>query len=194
MIMTQETNFAELQELKEQFTLLSRKLDKQALINDNMLKEAMTRNISVIEREYKSRFQVALIVAPVLTVVFLVMGLHWGFILLMDAVALAEFLLDCRCYRALAPQRLMSLNMTDAAERAIRYRKLRSMARRVMLIPNIVLVVWTVLIACHYSWNVPILVLCLVAFVVAIEISIYQEKKVNKHLDSLLKHIEELKM
>ena len=90
MIMTQETNFAELQELKEQFALLSRKLDKQALINDNMLKETMTRNVSVIEREYKSRFQVVLITVPVLTIVFLIMEFHWGFILLMDVVALTE--------------------------------------------------------------------------------------------------------
>lgn len=192
--MTQETNFAELQELKEQFALLSRKLDKQALINDNMLKETMTRNISVIEREYKSRFQVVLITVPVLTIVFLIMEFHWGFILLMDVVALTELLLDWQCYRALAPQRLMSLNMTNAAERVIRYRKLRSLTRRVILIPNIVLTVWAVLIACHYSWNVPILTLCLIVSVVAVEISIYQEKKVNKHLDSLLKHIEELKM
>lgn len=192
--MTQETNFAELQELKEQFALLSRKLDKQALINDNMLKETMTRNVSVIEREYKSRFQVVLITVPVLTIVFLIMEFHWGFILLMDVVALTELLLDWQCYRALAPQRLMSLNMTNAAERVIRYRKLRSLTRRVILIPNIVLTVWAVLIACHYSWNVPILTLCLIVSVVAVEISIYQEKKVNKHLDSLLKHIEELKM
>lgn len=192
--MTQETNFAELQELKEQFALLSRKLDKQALINDNMLKETMTRNVSVIEREYKSRFQVVLITVPVLTIVFLIMEFHWGFILLMDVVALTELLLDWQCYRALAPQRLMSLNMTNAAERVIRYRKLRSLTRRGILIPNIVLTVWAVLIACHYSWNVPILTLCLIVSVVAVEISIYQEKKVNKHLDSLLKHIEELKM
>ena len=138
--MTQETHFAELQTLKEQFALLSRKLDKQAIINDSILNEAMTRHVSVIEREYRSRFQIALIGAPVLTVVFLLItGFHWGFILLMDAVAATEFLLDRRCYRALAPQRLMTLNMTDAAERAIRYRKLRSLTHRILLIPNIVL-------------------------------------------------------
>lgn len=191
--MTQETNFAEWQMLKEQFALLSRKLDKQAIINENMLREAMTRHVSGIERTYKSRFQVALIAAPVLTVVFLVMGFHWGFILLMDIIAASEFILDRQCYRALAPQSLMSLNMTDAAEKAIRYRKLRSLTHRVLLIPDIILTVWAVLIACHYSWNVPILALCLVVIILAVELSFYQEKKVNKHLDSLLKHIEELK-
>jgi hypothetical protein len=194
MIMTQETHFAELQTLKEQFALLSRKLDKQAIINDSILNEAMTRHVSVIEREYRSRFQIALIGAPVLTVVFLLItGFHWGFILLMDAVAATEFLLDRRCYRALAPQRLMTLNMTDAAERAIRYRKLRSLTHRILLIPNIVLTVWTVLIACDYSWNVPILSLCLVVIAVAVEIHVYREKKVNRNLDSLLKHIRELR-
>lgn len=191
--MTQETNFAELQTLKEQFALLSRKLDKQAIINENMIKKAMTQSISVIERKYKSSFQVALIGAPVLTVFFLVMGFHWGFILLMDVIAVAEFLLDKRCYKALAPQQLVTLNMTDAAERAIRYRKLRSLTHRILLIPNIVLIVWTILIACDYSWNVPILSLCLVVIAVAVEIHVYREKKVNRNLDSLLKHIQELR-
>ena len=191
--MTQEMNLAELQELKEQFALFSQKLDKLAIINDNMLKEAMTRHVSVIEREYKSRFLVSLIGAPVLTVVFLAMGYHWGFILLMDAMAAAEFILDRRCYKVLAPQRLATLNMTDAAERAIRYRKLRSLTHRILLIPNIVLTVWTVLIACDYSWNVPILSLCLVVIAVAVEIHVYREKKVNRNLDSLLKHIRELR-
>lgn len=193
MIMTQETNFAELQTLKEQFALLSRKLDKQAIINENMIKKAMAQSISVIERKYKSSFQVALIGAPVLTVFFLVMGFHWGFILLMDVIAVAEFLLDKRCYKALAPQQLVTLNMTDAAERAIRYRKLRSLTHRILLIPNIVLIVWTILIACDYSWNVPILSLCLVVIAVAVEIHVYREKKVNRNLDSLLKHIQELR-
>lgn len=191
--MTQETNFAELQTLKEQFVLLSRKLDKQAIINENMIKKAMTQSISVIERKYKSSFQVALIGAPVLTVFFLVMGFHWGFILLMDVIAVAEFLLDKRCYKALAPQQLVTLNMTDAAERAIRYQKLRSLTHRILLIPNIVLIVWTILIACDYSWNVPILSLCLVVIAVAVEIHVYREKKVNRNLDSLLKHIQELR-
>lgn len=191
--MTQETNFAELQTLKEQFALLSRKLDKQAIINENMIKKAMTQSISVIERKYKSSFQVALIGAPVLTVFFLVMGFHWGFILLMDVIAVAEFLLDKRCYKALAPQQLVTLNMTDATERAIRYQKLRSLTHRILLIPNIVLIVWTILIACDYSWNVPILSLCLVVIAVAVEIHVYREKKVNRNLDSLLKHIQELR-
>lgn len=193
MSMTPEVNLAEWQTLKEQFALLSRKLDKQAIINENMLRATMTRNASAIEREYKSRLQTALIGAPVLTVVFLVMGFHWGFILLMDITAASEFLLSRRCYKALAPQQLMTLNMTDAAERAIRYRKLQSLTHRILLAPGIVLTVWAVLIACKYSWNVPVLALCLVVIILAVEISIYREKKVNRHLDSLLKHIEELR-
>ena len=184
--MTQEMNLAELQELKEQFALFSRKLDKLAIINDNMLKEAMTRHVSVIEREYKSRFLVSLIGAPVLTVVFLAMGYHWGFILLMDAMAAAEFILDRRCYKVLAPQRL-------ATERTIRYRKLRSLIHRILLIPGIALIVWTVLIACGYRLNLPVLTVSLVAMVVAVEIGIYREKKVNRNLDDMLRRIKQLK-
>lgn len=191
--MTQEMNLAELQELKEQFALFSRKLDKLAIINDNMLKEVMTRYVSVIEREYKSRFLVSLIGAPVLTVVFLAMGYHWGFILLMDAMAAAEFILDRRCYKVLAPQRLATLNMTDATERTIRYRKLRSLIHRILLIPGIALIVWTVLIACGYRLNLPILTVSLVAMVVAVEIGIYREKKVNRNLDDMLRRIKQLK-
>ena len=52
---------------------------------------------------------------------------------------------------------------------------------------------WTVLIACGYRLNLPILTVSLVAMVVAVEIGIYREKKVNRNLDDMLRRIKQLK-
>ena len=51
--MTQQNlDFAELQELKNQFSLLNEKLEKQRIINEEMIQESMKEKLSYIERWY----------------------------------------------------------------------------------------------------------------------------------------------
>ena len=51
--MEKTIDFAELEELKTQFNLLNEKLEKQQIINENLIKESMTRKISYVERFHK---------------------------------------------------------------------------------------------------------------------------------------------
>ena len=92
--MTQQIiDSAELQELKAQFTLLDHKLDKQRIINEEILKDSMTRKLSRVEQWYQSRFRTSAIAAPIAGIVFLTQfidkGFHyWGFCLLIIAMAM----------------------------------------------------------------------------------------------------------
>ena len=43
----------ELQELREQFNLISDKLEKQTIINETLIKESMKKNVSYVEKTYK---------------------------------------------------------------------------------------------------------------------------------------------
>ena len=51
--MEMNNDFAELQELKEQFNILSEKLEKQTIINETLIKESMKKKLSYVERTYK---------------------------------------------------------------------------------------------------------------------------------------------
>ena len=54
--MTQQNlDFAELQELKNQFSLLNEKLEKQRIIYEELIQESMKEKLSYIERWYQYR-------------------------------------------------------------------------------------------------------------------------------------------
>ncbi len=186
-------NFAELQALKEQFSVFSQELEKQASINKTILEEAINKKLSFSEKEYRKHLKICLIAAPVLTVVFISMGFHWGFIVLMDCMALAEFYLNRRCFRALHPEQMTGLSMTEASEQVVKYKKLRLKANKVLAVPTVFLAVWTVLIACGYSWNLPIIAVTSCVLLFGLSIKIATEKDVRERLDSVLKQIEDLR-
>ena len=72
--MTQrEKDFKELEDLKQQFVLLDEKLDKQRIISEEIVGEAIKEKLSHIERWYRKRFSVSLVSAPIVGIVFLVM-------------------------------------------------------------------------------------------------------------------------
>ena len=179
--MSQEVNFTELQILKEQFSVFSQKLEKQAIINEDMLKKAMTRKLSFVERDYRKIMLICLIAVPILTMQFILMDFHWGFILLMDCIALAEFYLNKRCYQVLIPRQLLGLSMTEATERVTRYKQLRLQAHKILAIPTV-----------GYSWNLPIIAMIVCVLAVGLSLQLNAEKEIRKKLNDVLKHIKEL--
>ena len=69
--MTQQNlDFAELQELKEQFSLLDMKLEKQRIINEEMIQESMKEKLSYIEKWYRDRMIVSIVAAPIASIFF----------------------------------------------------------------------------------------------------------------------------
>ena len=60
----------ELQELSEQFNLISEKLEKQTIINEILIKESMKKNVSYVEKTYKLYITAVIICAPILILFF----------------------------------------------------------------------------------------------------------------------------
>ena len=92
----------------------------------------------------------------------------------------------------LIPRQLLGLSMTEATERVTRYKQLRLQAHKILAIPTVVLVVWTVLIACGYSWNLPIIAMIVCVLAVGLSLQLNAEKEIRKKLNDVLKHIKEL--
>lgn len=51
--MEKTMNFAELQELREQFKILNDKLEKQAIINDNLIQESIKNKLSYVDKTFR---------------------------------------------------------------------------------------------------------------------------------------------
>ena len=197
--MTHQTmDLTELQELKAQFNLLDMKLDKQRIINEEILRESMTSKLSRVEQWYQNRFRTSAIAAPIAGVVFLTQFAdqgfpYWGFCLLIIATGILEVILNRRAYKALNIGNLPSMSMTEATEHIARHKQLRMMANRILTLPLIALIVWTILIASDFTWNLQVIAITVFAMGFTIALGITQQRANKKRLDEVLQQIEKLR-
>ena len=197
--MTQQNlDFEELQELKNQFNLLDMKLEKQRIINEEMIQESMKEKLSYIEKWYRDRLIVCLVAAPIASIFFygkyITEGFgHWGFSLMILVIGLLEFFLDRKSYKALDVKNLSNMNMTQATENIIKHKQLRNMTNKISILPYIILTIWTILIASGYTWNLPIIMFTIFMFGISFSCELYQMKKNQKRLESVLEQIKKLR-
>ena len=197
--MTQQNlDFEELQELKNQFNLLDMKLEKQRIINEEMKQESMKEKLSYIEKWYRDKLIVCLVAAPIASIFFygkyITEGFgHWGFSLMILVIGLLEFFLDRKSYKALDVKNLSNMNMTQATENIIKHKQLRNMTNKISILPYIILTIWTILIASGYTWNLPIIMFTIFMFGISFSCELYQMKKNQKRLESVLEQIKKLR-
>ena len=194
----QNLDFAELQELKEQFSLLDMKLEKQRIINEEMIQESMKEKLSYIERWYRNRFYTCVVAAPIVSIIFIVRNItegvgDWTFGFMILLVALVELYFDRKAYRVLDIKNLPNLNMTQATENVIKHKQLRSLANKVLLLPFIVVIVWTILVAGGYTWNLKIISVTVFMMGLSFSYGFQQMKKNQKRLESVLEQIKKLR-
>ena len=158
----------------------------------------MKEKLSYIEKWYQYRLRVCGIAGPMVSFIFMARYInegfgHWGFYILILALSLLELYLDRKSYRALDIQNLPNLSMTQATENVAKHKQFRSMTNKVLALPLIVLIVWTILIASNYTWN--LLVIAITIFMMGISISwgLYQMKKNQKRLEAVLEQIKKLR-
>jgi L-asparagine transporter-like permease len=197
--MTQQNlDFAELQELKNQFNLLDMKLEKQRIINEEMIQESMKEKLSYIEKWYRNRFYTCVVAAPIVSIIFIVRNItegvgDWTFGFMILLVALVELYFDRKAYRVLDIKNLPNLNMTQATENVIKHKQLRSLANKVLLLPFIVVIVWTILVAGGYTWNLKIISVTVFMMGLSFSYGFQQMKKNQKRLESVLEQIKKLR-
>ena len=197
--MTQrEIDFKELEDLKQQFVFLDEKLDKQRIISEEIICEAIKEKLSYIEKWYRNRFKVSLLSAPIVGIVFLCMYIgkgagYWGFGLFILAVGALEYLLNSRCYKALNIKQLPSMSMTEAQERIVNHKRLRSFTDKVLALPYIALIAWTILVASGFAWNTVVIAITICAMALSISLGYCQQKANRKRLDAVLRHIKSLR-
>ena len=194
--MTQQN--LDFEELKHQYSLLNEKLEKQRIINEEMIQESMKEKLSYIEKWYRNQFQKNTIAAPIVGIVFMILYLnngfgHWGFSALILSICILQYFLYKRCYHALDIKNLPYLNMTQATEKIIKHKQLHDMANKILILPGIVLIVWTILIASGYTWNLKVIAITVFMIGVSISWGLSEMKKNQKRLEAVLEQIKKLR-
>ena len=86
-----------------------------------------------------------------------------------------------------------SMSMTEATEHIARHKQLRMMANRILTLPLIALIVWTILIASDFAWNLQVIAITVFAMGFTVALGITQQRANKKRLDEVLQQIERLR-
>ena len=194
--MTQQN--LDFEELKNQYCFLNEKLEKQRIINEEMIQESMKEKLSYIEKWYKKQFLVCTIACPIISTIFMIQYMnkgfgYWGFSIFVLVLALVELYWNRICYKALDIKNLSNLNMIQATEKIIKHKQLRTMRNKFFIIPFIILIIWTFLVASEFSWNLPVFILLVFMLCISLSLGIYQSKQNQKKLESVLEQIKKLR-
>ena len=189
---------ADFQELKSQFGLLNKKLEHQCIVTDELLQSSMNAKMNTVDRWYKQRMLLSGVAAPVVAVVFIArnydMGVaSWGFGLLVLLVGLLELIFALSEYRTLDIVHLATKSMTEATERVCRHRKLGARHQFILAVPLVIVVVWTVLYASHFTLNVPIIALTSALIAVSLIWGVMLHKYRFRQIDEVLHQIEQMR-
>ena len=118
---------------------------------------------------------------------------YWGFSIFVLVLALVELYWNRICYKALDIKNLSNLNMIQATEKIIKHKQLRTMRNKFFIIPFIILIIWTFLVASEFSWNLPVFILLVFMLCISLSLGIYQSKQNQKKLESVLEQIKKLR-
>ena len=191
--MAQVIEMEELQELKEQFNLISEKLEKQKIINETLIKESMTKKISYVEKVQKWYFIAAILVSPLVLAFLLLYKAHWAVILFVFVALGLEAYLHYRTFRTLNPEGLMDLGLVDAMERVSRFKKNFNIVTWVMVIPAFAIFILFIGLITNYTFHLGTMIYYGVFVSVAMILEFVRKRKLFARLDEVLKQIKELR-
>ena len=179
--MEKTIDFVELQELREQFNILSEKLEKQIIINETLIKESMKKKLSYVEKYYRWYFISYVLVAPAFAGILIYKNAHLGVIIFAMVLLLCEAMLYYWEYRKLNPKDFMAMRFVDAMEKVSQFKKRYNLVERVMLFPSIVL------------FDVGTIIYYLICIIIIYIGMFNSKKKMFSRLDAVLKQIKELR-
>ena len=67
------------------------------------------------------------------------------------------------------------------------------MRNNFFIIPFIILIIWTFLVASEFTWNLPVFILLVFMLCISLSLGIYQSKQNRKKLESVLEQIKKLR-
>lgn len=112
---TEQINMDELQDLKEQLSLLKSKLDKEAIVNDKLMREVTRQKVRRLNRNVWQEGLACLFVITFGNFSFYKMGLSWWFIGATTAMMIGCFLGTLIPHQRIRMEEIMNGNLLTVA-------------------------------------------------------------------------------
>ncbi len=134
-------NDLQLQEMRQQMTELKQQLDRQQIVNEQLLRQSMTSKMSWIKRYIWVEAAMIPVLLLILAPVHAMLGLSWwlyGFLAVMLVVDVAA---DFRINR-IDRNQLLSGNLVEASRQLTQMKKHRAWAFALGLVGVIIWIIW----------------------------------------------------
>ena len=191
--MSQLEEFSELQELKEQFNLISEKLEQQVIINKALIHESMNKKISYVDRTFKIYSILVIIATPIFLGLLLLHNAHWAVIIFALLSLLSEGVLYYTAFHKLNSNDLLMLGFVDAMERVAKFKKRIKTITCIMLIPGIALFIIYVGLTTNFNFDINIVIYYAIFVSAAFIWELLRTKKMFRQLDGILAQIKEIR-
>ncbi|MBR5898461.1 MAG: hypothetical protein IKZ14_03220 [Muribaculaceae bacterium] len=191
--MSQLEEISELQELKEQFNLISEKLEQQVIINKTLIHESMNKKISYVDRTFKIYSILVIIATPIFLGLLLLHNAHWAVIIFALLSLLSEGVLYYTAFHKLNSNDLLMLGFVDAMGRVAKFKKRIKTITCIMLIPGIALFIIYVGLTTNFNFDINIVIFYAIFVSAAFIWELLRTKKMFRQLDGILAQIKEIR-
>ena len=189
----QKNNLQELEELRSQVAEFKNRIEKQEIVNQQLMKQAMTGHVSWFRRLNVWSDVVGLCLMPLVALFLREIGCSWAPVIALLIILLGELIFNIWNTRSISSQHLMSDDVLTSRQRLLRFKK-RERWQTVIEVPMIVLcLVWVYFDGvCHTSQNQSSrAVWFIIACVIGLAIGFYVFSREMRSLNKAIKEIDE---
>jgi Flp pilus assembly protein TadB len=183
--MEKNNEYSGMEEVQKNYEKLSERLERQEMVSDKLIREAMKSKLNSTEQWYNRRLMIPIIILA-LSVAFIILGLNKWYIALVVFTGVFEFVSDRVCIRKLGLGDLMEQDMKTASERVIAHRKARRTFDILEVIPSVPMLTWTAYIGSGNRWEISMVALIVIIFSLGIFRGIKAARKRAKELDDFV--------
>ena len=189
----QNNNLQELDELRSQVAEFKNRMEKQEIVNQQLLKQAMTANVSWFKNFNVWADVVCLFFMPVLALFLQRIGCSWGPFIMLLIILIGELIFNIWNTRSISTKYLMSDDVLTSRQRLIKFKQ-RERWQTMIEVPLLVLWVFWI----HFDGpgrtsqdQTEWVIRFIIAFVIGLGIGFYIYYREMRSLNKAIKEIDE---
>lgn len=142
----------ELEQMKEQLSVLKKKLENESILNDRLMRKAMSDKVSRINHDAVAAYVLILFAIPYCTLVFVsLLGLSWWFCGVTDLFLIIALVYTYLSHKGIRSRELLEGNLLEVSSKIARMKKMYADWLKIGIPFLVIWITWFVLEVLRHS-------------------------------------------
>jgi membrane protein YdbS with pleckstrin-like domain len=142
----------ELEQMKEQLSILKKKLENESILNDRLMRKAMSEKVSKINHDAIAAYIIIFFAIPYCTWVFIyLLNLSWWFCGVTDIFLLIALIYTYISHRGIRSNEILEGNLLEVSYKIARMKKMYADWLKIGIPFLVIWIIWFVLEVLHNS-------------------------------------------